>query len=339
MKRKLLQKLAISAMLGLILPALTATIVGSAGTNPAQPETTQVTDVAHLPTETAAEAATEMPAEMAADPTVRVITADGAQDMALETYITGVVLGEMPAYFEPEALKAQAVVARTYTLRALYTGGKHADGAVCTDSSCCQAYCSAADYLACGGSEEDLEKIASAVAATYHEVLSYGGEPIEATYFACSGGKTEDAAAVWGSEVPYLLSVDSPGEEFAASYTNTVEFTYAEFADALGLALSGSAASWFGSTSYTAGGGVDTMEIGGVTFSGTQLRSLLGLNSTAFTVQLRSNAIAITTSGKGHRVGMSQYGADAMALAGSSYEEILFYYFTGVSLDKWENFL
>lgn len=253
----------------------------------------------------------------------------------MDEYLTGVVLGEMPAYFEPEALKAQAVAARTYAAKAQTTGGKHGDGSVCMDSQCCQAYQDPVDYLSSGGSPEDVAKIRQAVEDTSGYVLTYGGELIEAVYFSCSGGSTEDAAAVWGTEVPYLQATDSPGEEKAAHNTDSVTFTAAQFQDALGKSLTGAPVGWFGGVTYTAGGGVAEMEIGGETYTGVRLRQLLGLRSTAFTVTAEEDSVRIDTRGYGHRVGMSQYGADAMAATGSTYQEILSHYYTGTNLELW----
>ena len=266
--------------------------------------------------------------------TMRLRHSDGSvEEMDMDTYLVSVVLAEMPASFEYEALKAQAVVARTYTQKAYETGGKHGDGSVCTKSSCCQAYITEENYLAQGGTQEGVDKIKAAIAATSGYVLTYEGELIEATYFSCSGGSTEDAAAVWGTDFPYLQAVSSPGEENAPHDTDTVTFTPGEFQAALGVDLSGSPRSWFGITTYTEGGGVASMTIGGESYTGTQLRSLLGLRSTAFTVTA-GEEITITTKGYGHRVGMSQYGADAMAVTGSTFEEILAYYYQGTSLAR-----
>ena len=262
---------------------------------------------------------------------IPVRTGDAVSQQNLEDYLVGVVLAEMPASFESEALKAQAVVARTYTMRANTTGGKHGDGSVCTDYACCQAYIDPADYVSQGGTGENVEKIRSAVNSTSGQVLTYEGALIEATYFSCSGGSTEDAVAVWGTDYPYLQAVASPGEEHAAYYTDTVTFTPAQFQSALGVTLSGEPKTWFGTVTYTEGGGVDTMQIGGKTYKGTQLRQLLSLRSTAFTVSTGEN-ITITTKGFGHRVGMSQYGADAMAATGKGYAEILAYYYQGTVL-------
>lgn len=253
--------------------------------------------------------------------------------MELENYVVGVVLGEMPADFESEALKAQAVVARTYTLKR-QQGSRHPSGAVCVNSNCCQAYVSTENYRKAGGSEESIRKVTNAVAQTAGQVLTYHGALIEATYFACSGGKTEDAAAVWGEDVPYLQSVDSPGEEHAAKYTAECLFKREQLEEKLGIKLHGESDTWINSMIYTEGGGVASLKIGGIRFAGVEIRKLLNLNSTAFQVTSKPEGIILTTWGHGHRVGMSQYGADAMALAGNSYEEILLYYYQGTRIDK-----
>ena len=255
------------------------------------------------------------------------------QQMSLREYLVGVVLAEMPASFEPEALKAQAVVARTYTMKRM-EGGKHGTAAVCMDSGCCQGWRSGEDYLADGGKATAVEKVRTAVADTDGLVLRYDGKLIDATYFSCSGGTTEDAVAVWGQDVPYLRSVESPGEEDAPRFTDRTSFSATEFAGKLGLSAGGDPKSWFGAVAYTAGGGVETMVIRGKSFSGTQLRSKLGLRSTAFEISVSGNTITITTRGFGHRVGMSQYGAQAMAKSGSSFSEILAHYYTGTELGQ-----
>lgn len=266
---------------------------------------------------------------------VLVLWPDGVvEQMDMDAYLTGVVLAEMPAFFESEALKAQAVAARTYARKASVTGGKHGDGSVCTDYTCCQAYQSPEEYLEKGGTRDDIQKVRSAVLDTTGYVLTYNGELIEAVYFSCSGGKTEDAVAVWGTDYPYLRSTDSPGEENAAFYSETKVFTPKEFEDALGIVLSTEPAQWLGKVTRTAGDGVDTMEIGGVKYSGVELRAALGLRSTAFTITVQDNEIRIVTYGYGHRVGMSQYGADAMAAAGSDFRQILSHYYPGTVLEK-----
>ena len=136
---------------------------------------------------------------------VMVLTEHGLlKKMDMNTYLTGVLLGELPADFEIETLKAQAIVARTYAKKRSQIGGKHPQGAVCMVSSCCQAYCSPEDYIRNGGNRNTIEKFENAVNATSGMILTYQEELIDATYFSCSGGRTEDALAVWGTDVPYL---------------------------------------------------------------------------------------------------------------------------------------
>lgn len=275
--------------------------------------------------------------EEAAPQTMRLLSSDGnLEEMNMETYVSYVLLGEVPGSFEMEALKAQAVVARTVACRAMSTGGKHGNGAVCTESSCCQAFVTAEEYIQKGGNRETVDKMEAAAHQTAGQILTYETVPIEATYFSCSGGRTEDAVAVWGTDLPYLRSVESPGEEDAAHYRDEQCFSIEAFQDKLGLRLTGDSTGWIGKTSYTAGGGVDTIQIGGTSFQGKELRSRLGLRSTAFSIDVQNGEIVITTKGFGHRVGMSQYGAEAMALEGKSYQQILEHYYTGTILSQWE---
>lgn len=280
------------------------------------------------PTETPQPTAAETVPEPAANMLLRQ-TDETVISMDRETYLTGVVLAEMPSDFHPEALKAQSVAARTYARKAEITGGKHGDGSLCGDSGCCQAYLTEQGFLSRGGTEAALEKVRLAVAATEPFVLVYEDELIEAVYFSSSGGKTEAAVAVWGAEFPYLQSVDSPGEEGARYHTDSLLIPSGEFSRLLGVELPEDSAVWFGAVKYTEGGGVETMEIAGKTFSGTELRALLGLRSTAFTMEPAGEYIRIATRGYGHRVGMSQYGANAMALTGHTWQQILQHYYPG----------
>lgn len=258
---------------------------------------------------------------------------DGTQSqMDMQAYLTGVLLAEMPVDFAQEALKAQAVVSRTYALRTNTVGKKHDGGAVCTEAACCQAYRSSDDFLANGGTQDLLAKVTAAVQSTQNEILTYNGALIEATYFSCSGGRTEDALAVWGSDIPYLQAVDSPGEESATHFVDAVQFTTDEFTSLLGFKPDGPSSRWFGAVTYTDGGGVSTINIGGKIFTGTEVRKKLGLRSTVFTMLAVGDHIHISTRGFGHRVGMSQYGAEAMAVGGSSYREILAHYYPGTAL-------
>lgn len=274
-----------------------------------------------------------------ADHTVEVLQSSGeAEQMDLESYLEGVVLAEMPADFELEALKAQAVVARTYTCRRM-NQGKHENASVCTDSNCCQGFRKIEDYIGQGGSNEAVDRIRKAVRETSGDVLTYQGQLIDATYFSCSGGFTEDAVAVWGKDVPYLQSVESPGEEEAPRFSDELCLSAQELADKLGVDGSGPLSEWFGERTRTEGGGVDTIEICGETFTGKDLRSKLGLRSTAFDVEVQGDTVLFETRGFGHRVGMSQYGAEAMAQDGKNYQEILAHYYQQTELENLESFM
>ena len=263
--------------------------------------------------------------------TLRVLQGESVTEMTLREYLIGVLLAEMPADFPEEALKAQAVAARTFALRKTESG-KHPTADVCTDSACCQGWISE-------GGGEALERLAAAVEATDGLVVTYDDALIDATFFSCSDGKTESAAAVWGSDIPYLQSVESPGEESAPPYSQTVTLEADYFAETLKTAypqinLSGSADSWFGAELRTSGGGIDTVFIGGTPVSGVSLRSLFSLRSTDIVFHPSDTEIEITTYGFGHRVGMSQYGAKAMAENGSLFPDILTHYYTDTVIKK-----
>ena len=317
------QQILYALFLGMMLPVFIFRFSSVFQNQPGTPQTDATQSLHSQPTEQP-----PMPAE------IPVLADDDMVLMDMDTYLVGVVLAEMPASFEPEALKAQAIVARTYAWKRCQDADHHSQGAVCTDSNCCQAYISMQDYLKELGTQEDVDKITQAVLETTGQVLTYQGNLAEATYFSCSGGRTEDAAAVWGSEIPYLQAVDSPGEEWASVFIHTVTFTASEFASALGKGLSGDPKSWLGTATRSEGGGVATMVLAGQQYTGVQLRKILGLNSTAFTIVFKNGKFVVTTKGKGHRVGMSQYGADAMAVLGSSCQEILSHYYPGTVIDK-----
>ena len=251
----------------------------------------------------------------------------------LASYLVGVLLGEVPADFSMEALKAQAVAARTYTQKAIRTGRKHG-GTLCTQASCCQAYCPVEEYLQRGGSQEDVQRIREAVTDTDAQVLTYRGDYIEATFFSCSGGRTEDAVDVWGVACPYLQSTDSPGEENAKYYRQSRLFSREQLEKLLNITLPEDPESWASNLERTQGGGVKTLELGQSSFSGVELRKILGLPSAAFTVEPEGDGLVFETRGNGHRVGLSQFGADAMAREGAAYPEILAHYYPGATLES-----
>ena len=276
------------------------------------------------------DSAEEMPVEIVSmDDRVhlRVLHGERVEDMSLSSYLAGVVGAELPGSFPIEAKKAQAVAARTYALRQAREG-KHPQADICTDSSCCQAWTPLLDPEA-----------EQAVRETDGLVLVYEEKLIEATYFSCSGGRTETAAAVWGSDIPYLQAVDSPGEEDAPRFREEVELSTADFAARLqtmdpGFLPMGAAPQWFGEIRYTVGNGVESVEIGGCSFRGTELRKIFGLRSTNIRFSVTEDTVTISTLGYGHRVGLSQYGARAMALEGKSFAEILCHYYRNTKIKR-----
>ena len=272
---------------------------------------------------------------------IRVALTDGSVlTLGLDQYLWRVVAAEMPASFELEALKAQAAAARTYTLSKLgRTVEKHPDADVCTDITCCQAYIDPDQAAANWGDNAAAytAKITSAVSETDGMAVLYDGQPIQAVFFSSAAGRTVDAVEVWGNSVPYLTGVDSPEGDEVPNYHSTVTFTLEEFKSKL-LAqypdadLSGDPAGWFQNTVPNSAGGVEQVDVGGVTVSGGALRTLLGLRSTSFTVTAGSQGVTFSVTGYGHGVGMSQYGANALAKQGKTYDEILKWYYTGVEV-------
>lgn len=282
-------------------------------------------------------------AEAFADTPVRVYDAQSGrtETRSLETYLVGVVAAEMPASFHEEALRAQAVAARTYTVyRALHGGCNAHDADVCTSSACCQAFATDEQLRERWGADyaENLARIETAVFSTAGEVLLYDGAPIEALYHSASGGYTEDSENVFANAVPYLRAVESPNEVGTARLTGSVSFTREAFCDLVNGALEAAALSpdelesQVEVTQRSESGRVQRLRLGGVSLSGREARGLLGLDSALFTIAFSAGGVRFDTRGYGHGVGMSQTGANAMGIAGSDYEEILLHYYTGTSL-------
>ncbi len=266
-----------------------------------------------------------------------VLLENGIDSMTLRDYLVGTLAGEMPLSFGMEALKAQAIACRTYALRQ-YATRKHDPAAVCTASSCCECW-SPAD----GVSEENLKKAEQAVRETDGIVMTYDGALIEATFFSCTGGRTEAAVDVWGNDIPYLQSVSSPGEEQAPHYSGEVAVSFSEFGEKLqaedsNFVLPNRLTADDFVLTRTEGGGVGTVQIGGTTFTGKTFRKLFGLDSTDFKITVNGQTVVFSTSGYGHRVGMSQYGAQAMAAGGASCEAILQHYYSGITLTDCRTF-
>ena len=262
----------------------------------------------------------------------------------LEEYIVGVVAAEMPPYFEPEALKAQAVAARTYALGRVkgYYGStaSHFGADICTDPGHCQAWISKERFLEVYGDEADWARIERAVNDTRNIVVTFGGVLINPLFHSNSGGVTEDAREVWAisESVPYLQSVIGPDESSYPDYEKTQLYSWDEIVKKVKTKYPDAT---FPSKvdieieSYTVSGRVDSIRIGSVSMPGTEFRELLGLRSTKISLFFPSpESVEITTYGYGHGVGMSQCGADALAKEGYDFEDILRFYYSGVEVEE-----
>lgn len=272
--------------------------------------------------------------------------------MNLEDYIVGVVAAEMPAEFEVEALKAQAVAARTYALsKEISSGGKgcdlHPGSDICTDSKHCQAWISDDVMKSRWGNKYNVyhDKIVKAVNDTKGLVIVYDDALIEPAYHAISGGETEDAKNVWKENLPYLTSVPSPGEETAQKFKTTVTVLSDEFVNRIKSRAPNAKINTKNLLGYiknikrTQAGHVLSLSIGGVDFTGNDIQDLFQLNSTNFSFSMKGNNVVINVIGYGHGVGMSQYGANAMAKDGKIFEDILKHYYTGVKIMKFDDFI
>jgi stage II sporulation protein D len=267
--------------------------------------------------------------------------------MNLEDYIKGVVAAEMPADFDMEALKAQAVAARTFAygrLTGVYQSkqGVHDGITICTDSTHCQAWISKENAMKKWNiffSARNWAKIEKAVNGTKGMIVVYKGNIANTLFHASSPGRTENNEDVWsGTAVPYLRSVESSGEENAKGYKTSIIISNAEFVEKLKKAY---ADYKFGEDIFktikilgnTEGGRVKSLKIGDTTLTGTQFRTLYKLRSAAFSIKKNEDgSLKITTTGYGHGVGMSQWGADSLAKKGATYIEILKHYYTGVDV-------
>lgn len=272
---------------------------------------------------------------------VRLLHKDGTvEELSMEDYLWGVVAAEMPASFESEALKAQACAARTYTVILQNSDQKrHPEADICTDSGCCQAYTSREAVQPRWGlsAKRYTEKIRQAVTQTDGLGILYQGRPIQALFFSSAAGQTVDAVEVWGNQVDYLKSVDSPEGEEVPNYQSEVVLTAEEVRSKILAAypnahLSGDPKDWFGTPIRGTGGTVASLMVGGVPLTGGQVRKLFRLRSAAFDLNFDGGSFHFQVTGYGHGVGMSQYGANAMAAQGKSFRDILTWYYTGVEV-------
>lgn len=271
------------------------------------------------------------------------------REVPLEQYLVGVVAAEMPAEFELEALKAQAVASRTYVLKKVMLGTPnphHPEADVCTNPAHCQGWVSTDEMQKRWGLWRYIgykEKMDMAVYATRNMVISYQGQIIDPVYHSNAGGRTENSEDVWKYKIPYLRSVDSPWDKEAPRLRNVISYLLEEVDRKLGTSLAaqpvakltGPKAPALQVTAYSATGRIKEVRITGKTFTGNDLRRLLGLNSTNLTWEVKDGRLVFTTVGNGHGVGMSQYGANGMAKEGKDFRQIVAHYYTGTQITQY----
>lgn len=276
--------------------------------------------------------------------TVYIKNQDKVVEMDTMQYLKEVVAAEMPADFYDEALKAQAVAARTYLVnrRNAYkdTGAPdlHKGADICTDSTHCKAWISEEDRKSSWGenAEKNWQKISNAVEATDGVIITYDGQPISAVFHSTSSGHTENAQDVWGGNVPYLVSVDSSGDLESPKYNSQTSFTIDEYKKICEKNIEG--INWenglFSDISRSSAGGIISIKVGGAPVKGTEFRTIFSLRSTNIDIKEENGSIIMTVKGYGHGVGMSQYGANYLAGQGKNYIEILKTYYTGVEVEN-----
>lgn len=345
--KKLLQAAAFLTFMAFFLPVLT---VGFAEKDGQTGELLEQSDTQALPLVSETELSLPISDETDSYDCTQTITLwynEELREMTLREYLIGVVAAEMPAGFPEEALKAQTVAARSYALYklSLYDGKAqeaHHGAQLCADSGHCEAFVDLAvqaSQLWSEGAEVYAGRIADAVKQTDGWVLTWQQEPIAAVFCAASGAMTETAEDIWGAALPYLVSVDSPGGTECSRYYGQISIAQADFAAIVkenypDAELSGSPEQWIGKVERSPAGSVLQLELGGVSLTGREMRSLLGLNSSNFTLRVQDDQLIFETEGYGHGVGMSQYGARYLALAGQNCEEILAHYYPGTLLER-----
>lgn len=264
------------------------------------------------------------------------------QELPIDEYLYGVVSAEMPANYEIEALKAQAVAARTYTIYKIeHSKGKHENADICDDSTCCQAWISKEERLQKWEEkdrEENWNKILTAVNSTAGKIITYNNKPINAFFHSNSGGVTEVVSNVWGgTDLPYLKSVETSGEDGYSQYKSEVTLTKEDLLNKLKQEYKDIQINFDDNESikileYTESRRVKTVKFGNTEIPGTKVRSIFELKSTNFEIKKEGDNIIFSVIGYGHGVGMSQTGANSMAKSGKNFEEILKHFYTGVEI-------
>ncbi len=259
------------------------------------------------------------------------------ETVALDDYLFGVVACEMPALYENEALKAQAVAAYTFLLyRSSENNDKDYD--ITTAAGTDQGFITREAAAIKWGDNADAytKKIDEAITSVKNEYVSYEGSPILAAFHAISSGKTESSSTVWGLDLPYLTERESIGDLLASDYQTEVSIPAADFKKAFEgkCTLSDSAADYISDIARSNSGGIISAKIGDKEFSGSEIRSILSLRSANFEIKTDGDNLIFTVFGYGHGVGMSQNGANYMAQQGNTYKEILLWYYTGCEIKK-----
>lgn len=264
------------------------------------------------------------------------------EQVKLDDYLCNVVSAEMPANYEMEALKAQAIVARTYTVYKILNK-KHENADICDDSTCCQAWISKEGRLAkWEESKRDInwQKISEAVTTTKGKIITYNNEPINAFFHSNSGGKTEIPVNVWGGTgYPYLQTVETAGEDGYSQYASEITLSQEEVINKLKTKYEDISIDFNNSEEikileYTDGGRVKTIKFGNHQLSGVEARSIFGLKSANFEITKKNNQIKFSVKGYGHGVGMSQTGADSMAKSGSTAEDIIHHFYQDIEIKE-----
>ena len=266
------------------------------------------------------------------------------EEISLNEYLYGVVSSEMPAMYEIEALKAQAVVARTYTIYQIINNtSKHENADICDNYACCQAWISKDDRFAKWNSEEaegNWNKIVEAVNLTDGKIVTYEGKPINAFFHSNSGGITESSVNIWGGiDYPYLKSVETSGEDGYTQYNSQVQLSKKDLLNKLkekytDCEIDFSQENCIQILEYTTSGRVKTIKFGNKEIAGTEARTILGLKSTNFNFSINGENIIFEVTGYGHGVGMSQTGADCMAKNGSDYINIIKHFYTNIEISE-----
>ena len=266
------------------------------------------------------------------------------KEIDVEEYVAGVVSSEMQVNFEKEALKAQAVAARTYYYSKRLNSCIEGQGAEICDSIHCQVYTPKEERLATWSEDKreiNWNKIKEAVKETEGDVLVYNGELVKyPQFFSTSSGKTENCVDVFSEDIPYLKSIESPGEEIAPKFKSIVNIDKSTFINTITNNYRNTNLNYenlqnnIKILSRTEGGAVKEIKLGKVTISGIEFRNLFNINSANFTLNIIENEVIINCTGYGHGVGMSQWGANIMAKEGKNYKDILKHYYSGVNIEK-----